>query len=98
LQHPVCIARGEAMLDAQPTIGDWVHRIRAEYLEMPGLSLTPIEIQRMWGLDPAMCDELLETLVNVGFLRRMRRGGFVRADNASVGRVLTDGHRKTRQR
>ena len=73
---------GEAeMAAAQPTTADWVHRIRAEYLEMPGLCLTTTEIQRMWGLDAVTCEALLEALVAVGFLRRTRAGSFVRADN-----------------
>ena len=96
---PASRLAGEAeMVVAAPTIADWVHRIRAEYLEMPGLNLTPAEIQRMWGLDAVTCDALLETLVAVGFLRRTRAGGFVRADGGPRrGRVLTDGHQQSRQ-
>ena len=70
-----------AMVASPPTIADWVYRIRAEYLEMPGLILTTDEIQRMWGLDAITCVAILETLVAVGFLRRTRAGGFVRANS-----------------
>jgi hypothetical protein len=69
-----------AMVAAQPAIADWVRRVRAGYLEMPGLILTVDEIQRMWGIDAVTCAAILNTLVAVGFLRRTRAGGFVRAD------------------
>lgn len=55
-------------------------RIRAEYLEMPGLSLTEKQACRLWGLDPRACAGLLEELVAEQFLRRTRDGAFVRVD------------------
>ena len=59
-----------------------VRRMRAEYLEMPGLRLTPAQAQRLWGLDAHTCLQLLESLTTAGFL--------VRKDNGTYGR-LTDG-------
>lgn len=58
-----------------------LRRVRGEYLEMPGLSLTISQAQRLWGLDRATCETLLETLVDASFLRRTRSGAFVRADS-----------------
>jgi hypothetical protein len=54
-----------------------VRRARAEYLEMPGLRLTSAQAQRLWGLDPRTCDELLAELLSAHFLARTRDGSFV---------------------
>ena len=34
---------------------DILRRIRGEYLEMPGLRLTSVQAQRLWGLDARTC-------------------------------------------
>jgi hypothetical protein len=54
-------------------------RVRNEYLEMPGLSLTLAQAQRMWQLRRTDCERLLATLVDSGFLARTSGGAFVRA-------------------
>ena len=51
-----------------------VQRVRGEYLEMPGLSLTERQAQRLWHLDPDACRLLLKALVESGFLRQTPRG------------------------
>jgi hypothetical protein len=56
----------------------WLRLIRAEYLEQPGLHLTRPQIQRLWRLDPHVCDTLLDQLVTTGFLRQTARGAYVR--------------------
>ena len=61
-------------------IAGWLRLIRAEYLEIPGLQLTNQQVQRLWGLDPLMCEALLTALVDAGFLKRTLRDGFIRAD------------------
>jgi len=71
--RPFC---GRATNDAS------LDRIRGEYLEMPGLSLTERQAQRLWGLDHEACKTLLEALLQTGFLRRTERGSYVRADVA----------------
>jgi hypothetical protein len=68
------------MIATQTTIADWIHLIRSEYLEIPGLHLTRTQVQRLWGLDGILCDALLEALVDVRFLRRTHAGAYVRAD------------------
>lgn len=68
------------MLSAETTIVDWLHLIRAEYLEIPGLHLTEPQVQRLWGLDPVTSEALLSALIDAKFLRRTRRGAYVRAD------------------
>ena len=59
---------------------DWLQLIQAEYREMPGLSLTKPQMQRLWGLDRATCDALLTRLEQTRFLKRTARDGYVRAD------------------
>lgn len=56
-------------------------RIKAEFIEMPGLRVTPWQAQRLWGLEPGPCDEALTALVGAAFLRRTPNGSYVRADN-----------------
>jgi len=55
-----------------------VRRVKGEYLEMPGLRLTPAQAQRLWGLDREACNALLGALVDTKFLSRTRDGAFVR--------------------
>lgn len=62
---------------ARPT-DDVVWRVRAEYLEMPGLGLTVGQAQRLFNLDQSLCDALLAALVDAGFLRRTPDGRYVR--------------------
>lgn len=45
-------------------------RVRAEFLEMPGLRLTLPEAQRLWGLDPEICAKVVDILVDRAVLRR----------------------------
>ena len=49
-------------------------------MEMPGLSLTERQAQRLWHLDSDACRLLFAALVDNGFLRRSPRGGYIRAD------------------
>lgn len=72
-----------ARVAAQTTLADWLHLIRAEYLEIPGLHLTKKQAERLWGLDSITCDAVLDALVDVKFLRRTPHGGYARADLAS---------------
>ena len=53
-------------------------RIRAEFLEMPGLQLTPWQAQRLWGLDAKSCDDALNALVAGAFLHRTSSGAYSR--------------------
>ena len=57
--------------------------VRSEYVESPGLSLTPQQACRLWQLDCDTRDVVLQALVSTGFLRLTKNGMFVRAD---VGR------------
>jgi hypothetical protein len=55
-------------------------RIQGEYLEMPGLRLTPPQAQRLWGLDRSECETLMSVLVDARFLARTDDGSYVRLD------------------
>jgi hypothetical protein len=57
-------------------IADALRRVKGEYLEMPGLRLTPAQAQRLWGLDRESCQALLGALVDANFLYRTRDGAF----------------------
>jgi hypothetical protein len=61
-------------------IEDVLQRIQGEYVEMPGLRLTPAQAQRLWGLDRATCEELLSALVHDNFLSQTRDGSFIRTE------------------
>ena len=37
-------------------------RIRAEYVEMPGMALTPVQLQRLSGVDVPLCQVVLDDL------------------------------------
>jgi hypothetical protein len=45
-----------------------VRRVRAEYLEMPGLRLTVGQVQRLCGIEPVLCRAVLASLVESKFL------------------------------
>lgn len=61
-----------------------IHRVRAEFLEMPGLRLTVPQARRFWGLEEELCDAILSTLVEARFLRHTRDGAFARHDSATA--------------
>ena len=55
-----------------------VRQVRSEYLEMPGLQLTPDQAARLWNFDRDLCDAVLATLVDTNFLVRTRNAAFTR--------------------
>lgn len=58
-------------------VSEWLQRIRAEYQEMPGLSLNKEQMQRMWGLDAFVCEALVDALVAAQVLKRTATGAYV---------------------
>ncbi len=65
------------------TDDDVLHRIQAEFREMPGLRLTPQQAQRLWNLNRGVCETLLTKLVANRFLFQTADGSFVRFDSGS---------------
>jgi hypothetical protein len=55
-----------------------LQRIRAEYLEMPGLQLTFAQAQRLCAVDPALCKMVLDALVDAKFLTLQANGVYAR--------------------
>ena len=74
---------GSATIDVVDA--DRVHLIRAEYGEMPGLSLTLSQVERLWDLSPDTAETLLWELQRTQFLRTPK-GTYVRADLVSASR------------
>ena len=60
-----------------------LRRVQGEFLEMPGLRLTHAQARRLWGLDAAACEALLDALVDANFLFRTRDGAFMRVEHAA---------------
>ena len=58
-----------------------VQRIRAEYLDLPGLSLTARQAQRLWNLDSETCQRVLDMLIRDNFLRRTPQAQYVPGDS-----------------
>ena len=50
------------------TLQDVLTRLRAEYLEMPGMRLRPEQVRRLCGIDPTVCQTVLDALVETKFL------------------------------
>ena len=65
------------------TIQDVFNRLRAEYTEMPGLRLKAEQVQRLCGIEEAMCQLVLDSLVAEKFLCAKSDGRYAR---------LTEGH------
>ena len=57
-----------------------VDRVRSEFIEMPGLRLTPAQAARLWGMDDALCQHVISALVRSAFLRWTATGMVVRSD------------------
>jgi|SRR5580765_4819724 hypothetical protein len=65
----------------QAAMNELVGRIRAEFLEMPGLRLTVRQASRLWGLDEGLCRRVIDTLIGASFLRWTPSGAVARAED-----------------
>jgi hypothetical protein len=63
-----------------------VARLRAEYLEMPGLRLKAEQVQRLCGIEPMSCQSALAALVDANFLRVTPGGHYARVTDARDSR------------
>jgi hypothetical protein len=68
-------------MEFEGPVAEWIDRVRAEYLEMPGLSLTRRQMRRLWSFDTRLCDAVVDALVTSGFLYRRGNQTYVRADH-----------------
>ncbi len=55
-------------------------RVRAEFVEMPGLRLTLPQASRLWGLEPPTCRDVIDVLVRSAFLRWTAAGAVARVE------------------
>ncbi len=53
-------------------------RLRAEYLEMPGMQLTAAQVQRLCGVGPDACLTVLKAMVDADFLYVRPDGTYAR--------------------
>lgn len=69
-----------AGIDAEAeTIHELTRRVQAEYTEMPGLSVTLVQAQRLLAIDEPTCAAVFKALIKRGILRRTAHGRYVRA-------------------
>jgi hypothetical protein len=59
-------------------------RIRAEYLEMPGLHLTLDQMQRLFGVERTLCEQVIDALVAMEFLRVKPSGTYARVTDGAL--------------
>jgi hypothetical protein len=63
---------------AVTTHEDVSNRLRAEFLDMPGLRLTPEQVQRLCGVERTLCQIVLDSLVDERFLCAKPDGHYAR--------------------
>ena len=59
--------------------------IQMEYVEMPGLTLTLPQVERLWNLPIDLCQAAIAVLVTTGFLAIAPDGSFRRRGAPPVG-------------
>ena len=75
--HTATIHHAEPMPGSRSSVS-LLQRVRAEYREMPGLTLTVPQAARLWSLSASQSLGLLSDLVGSGFLIRDVRGAYRR--------------------
>jgi hypothetical protein len=68
------------------TLDDVVTRLRAEFLEMPGLRLTSGQVERLCGVEKTLCQSGLDVLVEMRFLSVRSDGVYARTTDGAVSR------------
>jgi len=72
--------------DAVERIDGLSRRVRADYDQMPGLSLTARQAARLWNVTPDVSQRVLSSLVAAGYLRK-GASGYVRTSSDSTALV-----------
>ena len=67
------------------TIHDVLARLRAEYMEMPGLRLKTEQVQRLCGIEPLVCQTVLDVRVDTKFLSLTSEGHYARLTDGAIG-------------
>ena len=68
-------------------IGQAFERIRGEYREMPGMRLTPVQVERLSGVEVAVCRLVLDDLVRTQFLSVRPDGTYARGNADAPSRL-----------
>ena len=68
-------------------VQDVLNRLRAEYLEMPGLRLKPEQVQRLCGVERTMCQLALDSLLDSKFLCVKSDGQYARLTDGTIHRL-----------
>ena len=55
-----------------------LRRVRSEFVEMPGLRVTPAQATRLWGLEGDACQKVIKALIDASFLRWTPAGAVTR--------------------
>jgi len=63
-----------------------LERLRAEFLEMPGLRLTARQVHRLCGVDQKICYAVLDALVSEKFLCAKSDGTYARLTEGDLWR------------
>jgi len=71
------------------TTHDLLNRLRAEFLEMPGLRLTSAQVERLCGIERQVCQAILDSLVETKFLCLTLNGTYARSTDGEIVRPRT---------
>ena len=67
----------EAMMEFEAVL----RRVRSEFVEMPGLRVTPAQATRLWGLEGEACQKVIKALIDASFLRWTPAGAVTRTES-----------------
>jgi len=59
-------------------------RVLAEFDEMPGLALTVTQASRLFGIDKEQCKIVLDSLVDLAYLRQISGGVIIRGERVAA--------------
>jgi len=75
-----------------------VDRVRAEFVEMPGLELTFPQAVRLWNLGADDCRHVLDSLADAGFLKWTDKRTVIRTGrDLAIGSELRPPHVSVRR-
>ena len=63
-----------------------LERVRAEFVEMPGMRLTVQQVQRLCGIEATLCTTVLAALVDSRFLYIAPDGRYARSSDGDAAR------------
>jgi len=72
--------RAQRVIDSTAVPTEILQRVRADFLEMPGLRLTRAQARRLWAVDEASCDAILAALIDARFLVYSGNVAYMRAE------------------